>query len=154
MTGAHPSITPKELSMIIILPCGFVVSAGKPSVLLMEELEGLGGRSQPTVRRRGWLRKQGGFVKTWHTRWFVLRGDQLHYYKDEDETKALVSQNLPLPPASAPLSCPPYPSPALPIPLLPSLPLHPPQRVWEHDPFTPLAAVAVQELVSDSQLHR
>lgn len=42
------------------------------------------------VIRCGWLRKQGGFVKTWHSRWFVLRGDQLLYYKDEEETKALV----------------------------------------------------------------
>lgn len=39
----------------------------------------------------GWLRKQGGFVKTWHTRWFVLKGEQLYYFKDEDETKPLVS---------------------------------------------------------------
>uniref|UniRef100_A0A7N8X6P0 Rho GTPase-activating protein 24 n=1 Tax=Mastacembelus armatus TaxID=205130 RepID=A0A7N8X6P0_9TELE len=45
------------------------------------------GRSN--VIRCGWLRKQGGFVKTWHSRWFVLRGDQLYYYKDEEETKAL-----------------------------------------------------------------
>lgn len=45
---------------------------------------------RPSVVRCGWLRKQGGFVKTWHSRWFVLRGDQLYYYKDEEETKALV----------------------------------------------------------------
>uniref|UniRef100_A0A8C7YH78 Rho GTPase-activating protein 24 n=1 Tax=Oryzias sinensis TaxID=183150 RepID=A0A8C7YH78_9TELE len=48
-----------------------------------------------TVIRCGWLRKQGGFVKTWHTRWFVLRGDQLYYYKDEEETKALGAIFLP-----------------------------------------------------------
>lgn len=42
----------------------------------------------------GWLRKQGGFVKTWHTRWFVLKGDQLYYFKDEDETKPLVSGKM------------------------------------------------------------
>ncbi|KAK6315684.1 hypothetical protein J4Q44_G00132080 [Coregonus suidteri] len=47
------------------------------------------------VIRCGWLRKQGGFVKTWHTRWFVLRGEQLHYYKDEEETKALGTILLP-----------------------------------------------------------
>ncbi|KAM7368867.1 hypothetical protein PAMP_013172 [Pampus punctatissimus] len=46
-------------------------------------------QGRPSVIRCGWLRKQGGFVKTWHNRWFVLRGDQLHYYKDEEETKAL-----------------------------------------------------------------
>ena len=47
---------------------------------------------KPQVLRRGWLRKQGGFVKTWHSRWFVLRGDQLYYYRDEDENKALVGE--------------------------------------------------------------
>uniref|UniRef100_A0A4W6CCP3 Rho GTPase-activating protein 24 n=1 Tax=Lates calcarifer TaxID=8187 RepID=A0A4W6CCP3_LATCA len=51
------------------------------------------GRSN--VIRCGWLRKQGGFVKTWHSRWFVLRGDQLYYYKDEEETKALGAIFLP-----------------------------------------------------------
>uniref|UniRef100_A0A8C9A606 Rho GTPase-activating protein 24 n=1 Tax=Prolemur simus TaxID=1328070 RepID=A0A8C9A606_PROSS len=45
--------------------------------------------------RCGWLRKQGGFVKTWHTRWFVLKGDQLYYFKDEDETKPLGTIFLP-----------------------------------------------------------
>ncbi|KAJ8286646.1 hypothetical protein GJAV_G00041520 [Gymnothorax javanicus] len=47
------------------------------------------GRTRQNVIRCGWLRKQGGFVKTWHTRWFVLKGEQLCYYKDEEETKAL-----------------------------------------------------------------
>ncbi|KAJ3606105.1 hypothetical protein NHX12_028148, partial [Muraenolepis orangiensis] len=47
------------------------------------------------VLRCGWLKKQGGFVKTWHTRWFVLRRDQLHYYKDEEESKALGTISLP-----------------------------------------------------------
>ncbi|KAL6078284.1 hypothetical protein STEG23_006541, partial [Scotinomys teguina] len=49
------------------------------------------GRQNQNATKCGWLRKQGGFVKTWHTRWFVLKGDQLYYYKDEDETKPLAS---------------------------------------------------------------
>ncbi|XP_034152806.1 rho GTPase-activating protein 24 isoform X2 [Esox lucius] len=53
------------------------------------------GPVKQNVVRCGWLRKQGGFVKTWHTRWFVLRGEQLHYYKDEEETKALGTIILP-----------------------------------------------------------
>ncbi|KAI1904847.1 hypothetical protein AGOR_G00009880 [Albula goreensis] len=52
-------------------------------------------RTRQNVIRCGWLRKQGGFVKTWHTRWFVLKGDQLYYYKDEEETKALGTIYLP-----------------------------------------------------------
>lgn len=52
-------------------------------------------QGRPSVIRCGWLRKQGGFVKTWHSRWFVLRGDQLYYYKDEEETKALGTIFLP-----------------------------------------------------------
>ncbi|XP_054028494.1 rho GTPase-activating protein 24-like [Dryobates pubescens] len=43
----------------------------------------------------GWLRKQGGFVKTWHSRWFVLKGDLLYYFKDEEETKPLGAIFLP-----------------------------------------------------------
>ncbi|KAI8520983.1 Rho GTPase activating protein 24, partial [Branchiostoma belcheri] len=39
------------------------------------------------VLHSGWLRKQGGVVKTWQRRWFVLRGDQLFYYTKEDENK-------------------------------------------------------------------
>ncbi|XP_041106806.1 rho GTPase-activating protein 24-like isoform X1 [Polyodon spathula] len=53
------------------------------------------GWARQNVIKCGWLRKQGGFVKTWHTRWFVLKGDQLYYYKDEDETKALGTIFLP-----------------------------------------------------------
>lgn len=29
-------------------------------------------------------------MKNWQQRWFVLRGDQLFYYKDKDETKPQV----------------------------------------------------------------
>uniref|UniRef100_A0A4W3HXW8 Rho GTPase-activating protein 24 n=1 Tax=Callorhinchus milii TaxID=7868 RepID=A0A4W3HXW8_CALMI len=52
-------------------------------------------RTRQNVIKCGWLRKQGGFVKTWHTRWFVLKGDQLHYYKDEDENRPLGTIFLP-----------------------------------------------------------
>ncbi|XP_069467267.1 rho GTPase-activating protein 22 isoform X2 [Ambystoma mexicanum] len=43
----------------------------------------------PTDRvvKSGWLKKQRNIMKNWQQRWFVLRGDQLYYYKDEDETK-------------------------------------------------------------------
>lgn len=50
------------------------------------------GQGRQNTIKCGWLRKQGGFVKTWHTRWFVLKGDQLYYFKDEDEMKPLVSK--------------------------------------------------------------
>ena len=52
------------------------------------------GQGRNNAMKCGWLRKQGGFVKTWHTRWFVLKGDQLYYFKDEDETKPLVSKEM------------------------------------------------------------
>uniref|UniRef100_A0A8C8RAG6 Rho GTPase activating protein 25 n=1 Tax=Pelusios castaneus TaxID=367368 RepID=A0A8C8RAG6_9SAUR len=35
----------------------------------------------------GWLKKQRSIVKNWQQRYFVLRGQQLYYYKDEEETK-------------------------------------------------------------------
>ncbi|XP_010852717.1 PREDICTED: rho GTPase-activating protein 22 isoform X4 [Bison bison bison] len=39
------------------------------------------------VLKAGWLKKQRSIMKGWQQRWFVLRGDQLFYYKDKDETK-------------------------------------------------------------------
>ncbi|XP_019639383.1 PREDICTED: rho GTPase-activating protein 24-like [Branchiostoma belcheri] len=45
------------------------------------------GDYRQKVLHSGWLRKQGGVVKNWQRRWFVLRGDQLFYYTKEDESK-------------------------------------------------------------------
>ncbi|XP_075059260.1 rho GTPase-activating protein 24 isoform X3 [Mixophyes fleayi] len=53
------------------------------------------GQGRQNAIKCGWLRKQGGFVKTWHTRWFVLKGEQLCYFKDEDEMKPLGTIFLP-----------------------------------------------------------
>ncbi|XP_033737431.1 rho GTPase-activating protein 24-like isoform X2 [Pecten maximus] len=47
------------------------------------------------IRKCGWLRKQGGMVKTWHRRWFCLNGDCLFYFSKEDDLKALGSIFLP-----------------------------------------------------------
>ncbi|NXS27202.1 RHG25 protein, partial [Pomatostomus ruficeps] len=35
----------------------------------------------------GWLKKQRSIVKNWQQRYFVLKGQQLLYYKDEDDAK-------------------------------------------------------------------
>ncbi|NWI05527.1 RHG25 protein, partial [Tichodroma muraria] len=40
----------------------------------------------------GWLKKQRSIVKNWQLRFFVLRGQQLLYYKDEDEAKPQVGR--------------------------------------------------------------
>lgn len=34
-------------------------------------------------------------MKNWQQRWFVLRGDQLFYYKDKDESKPQVRHEGP-----------------------------------------------------------
>mmetsp|Transcript_3897 Transcript_3897/g.5841 ORF Transcript_3897/g.5841 Transcript_3897/m.5841 type:complete len:500 (-) Transcript_3897:103-1602(-) len=33
--------------------------------------------------RQGWLTKQGGSIKTWKKRWFILKGDTLFYFKTQ-----------------------------------------------------------------------
>ncbi|NWW84075.1 RHG25 protein, partial [Rhynochetos jubatus] len=38
----------------------------------------------------GWLKKQRSIVKNWQQRYFVLKGQQLYYYKDEDDVKPQV----------------------------------------------------------------
>uniref|UniRef100_A0A8C3HFU1 Rho GTPase activating protein 22 n=1 Tax=Chrysemys picta bellii TaxID=8478 RepID=A0A8C3HFU1_CHRPI len=67
------------------------VSARSKS-LVMGEQTGLPSRPsspspQDRVLKSGWLKKQRSIMKNWQQRWFVLRGDQLFYYKDEEETK-------------------------------------------------------------------
>ncbi|KAM8924440.1 rho GTPase-activating protein 22 [Pelodytes ibericus] len=45
--------------------------------------------------KSGWLKKRRSIMKNWQQRWFVLRGQELCYYKDEDETKPQGSLSLP-----------------------------------------------------------
>uniref|UniRef100_A0AAZ3Q6W5 Rho GTPase activating protein 22 n=2 Tax=Oncorhynchus tshawytscha TaxID=74940 RepID=A0AAZ3Q6W5_ONCTS len=49
------------------------------------------GGPQPQLQGRtwcaGWLKKQRSIMKNWQLKWFVLRSDQLYFYKDEEETK-------------------------------------------------------------------
>ncbi|XP_070847322.1 rho GTPase-activating protein 22 [Chaetodon trifascialis] len=42
---------------------------------------------QEGALKAGWLKKQRSIMKNWQLRWFVLRSDQLFFYKDEEETK-------------------------------------------------------------------
>lgn len=35
--------------------------------------------------KKGWLVKQGGFIKSYQKRWFELRGNVAHYYVDESK---------------------------------------------------------------------
>ena len=45
---------------------------------------------QEGALKAGWLKKQRSIMKNWQLRWFVLRSDQLFFYKDEEETKPQV----------------------------------------------------------------
>ncbi|NXY11741.1 RHG25 protein, partial [Pteruthius melanotis] len=45
----------------------------------------------------GWLKKQRSIVKNWQQRFFVLKGQQLFYYKDEDDAKPQVGRGHPCP---------------------------------------------------------
>ncbi|PNI66514.1 ARHGAP25 isoform 1 [Pan troglodytes] len=45
--------------------------------------------------KMGWLKKQRSIVKNWQQRYFVLRAQQLYYYKDEEDTKPQGCMYLP-----------------------------------------------------------
>ncbi|XP_006902598.1 PREDICTED: rho GTPase-activating protein 25-like [Elephantulus edwardii] len=45
--------------------------------------------------KMGWLKKQRSIVKNWQQRYFVLRAQQLYYYKDEEDLKAQGFMYLP-----------------------------------------------------------
>ncbi|KFM03827.1 Rho GTPase-activating protein 25, partial [Aptenodytes forsteri] len=54
----------------------------------------------------GWLKKQRSIVKNWQQRYFVLKGQQLYYYKDEDDVKPQVGRGRwALPVLNLPPSC-------------------------------------------------
>ncbi|XP_062851276.1 rho GTPase-activating protein 22 [Trichomycterus rosablanca] len=60
--------------------------------MVMGELTRASSRSSsPSLQEKaikaGWLKKQRSIMKNWQLRWFVLRTDQLYFYKDEEETK-------------------------------------------------------------------
>ena len=44
--------------------------------------------------KMGWLKKQRSIVKNWQQRYFVLRAQQLYYYKDEEDVKPQVPTRL------------------------------------------------------------
>lgn len=45
--------------------------------------------------KMGWLKKQRSIVKNWQQRYFVLRAQQLYYYKDEEDSKPQVPAGVP-----------------------------------------------------------
>uniref|UniRef100_H3BH81 PH domain-containing protein n=1 Tax=Latimeria chalumnae TaxID=7897 RepID=H3BH81_LATCH len=69
--------------------CGF--AARSKSLVMGEQSGGSSRPASPSLQERvlkaGWLKKQRSIMKNWQQRWFVLRGDYLYYYKDEEETK-------------------------------------------------------------------
>lgn len=73
---------------------GFSFSARSKSLVMGEQIGPPSRPSSPNPQERvvkcGWLKKQRSIMKNWQQRWFVLRGDQLFYYKDEEETKPQV----------------------------------------------------------------
>uniref|UniRef100_A0A2K5PR44 Rho GTPase activating protein 25 n=1 Tax=Cebus imitator TaxID=2715852 RepID=A0A2K5PR44_CEBIM len=61
------------------------------SVMTGEQMAAFHPSSTPNPLERpikmGWLKKQRSIVKNWQQRYFVLRAQQLYYYKDEEDTK-------------------------------------------------------------------
>ncbi|XP_071435314.1 rho GTPase-activating protein 25 [Pithys albifrons albifrons] len=47
----------------------------------------MSGQELERPLKLGWLKKQRSIVKNWQHRYFVLKGQQLYYYKDEDDAK-------------------------------------------------------------------
>lgn len=48
------------------------------------------------IEHCGWLRKQGGRYRNLRSRWFELKGDQLYYFRDNNEPKTPIA-SIPLP---------------------------------------------------------
>uniref|UniRef100_A0A1A8UB15 Rho GTPase activating protein 22 n=1 Tax=Nothobranchius furzeri TaxID=105023 RepID=A0A1A8UB15_NOTFU len=68
-----------------------VFAARSKSMVMGEVSRGSCRPGSPSLQegalKTGWLKKQRSIMKNWQLRWFVLRSDQLYFYKDEEETK-------------------------------------------------------------------
>uniref|UniRef100_A0A7N8XHL1 Rho GTPase-activating protein 24 n=1 Tax=Mastacembelus armatus TaxID=205130 RepID=A0A7N8XHL1_9TELE len=75
----------------ICLPVSVCVFAARSKSMVMGEVSrGSCRPASPSLEgalKAGWLKKQRSIMKNWQLRWFVLRSDQLYFYKDEEETK-------------------------------------------------------------------
>ncbi|NXK50065.1 RHG25 protein, partial [Chauna torquata] len=71
--------------------------ARSKSVMSGEAAGARPGSPNPLERplKIGWLKKQRSIVKNWQQRYFVLKGQQLYYYKDEDDVKPQVGWRQP-----------------------------------------------------------
>lgn len=81
--------------MVIIFVMSICVHAARSKSMVMGELTRASSRpSSPSLQEKalkaGWLKKQRSIMKNWQLRWFVLKTDQLYFYKDEEETKPQV----------------------------------------------------------------
>ncbi|XP_029087891.1 rho GTPase-activating protein 25 isoform X4 [Monodon monoceros] len=69
------------------------------SVMTGEQMAAFHPASIPNPLERpikmGWLKKQRSLVKNWQQRYFVLRAQQLYYYKDEEDVKPQGCMYLP-----------------------------------------------------------
>ncbi|XP_039095469.1 rho GTPase-activating protein 25 isoform X2 [Hyaena hyaena] len=79
--------------------CLFLSIARSRSVMTGEQMAALHQPSAPNPLERpikmGWLKKQRSIVKNWQQRYFVLRAQQLYYYKDEEDVKPQGCMYLP-----------------------------------------------------------
>uniref|UniRef100_A0A8C1S4K4 Rho GTPase activating protein 22 n=1 Tax=Cyprinus carpio TaxID=7962 RepID=A0A8C1S4K4_CYPCA len=82
-----------NLTCLNVCTC-LLFSARSKSMVMGELSRGSSRPSSPSLQDRalkaGWLKKQRSIMKNWQLRWFVLRTDQLYFYKDEEETKPQV----------------------------------------------------------------
>lgn len=85
-TGLEYDIGPDLLSKMY--------DAIKAREITLETEDTLFGNS--VIVKMGWLTKQGGRIKTWKRRWFILSDQVLYYFKDKQESTSKACGIIPL----------------------------------------------------------
>lgn len=93
--SSHPYPLTLDSFMSLGQPaCLFLSIARSRSVMTGEQMAAFHPPTTPNPLERpikmGWLKKQRSIVKNWQQRYFVLRAQQLFYYKDEEDSKPQV----------------------------------------------------------------
>jgi len=93
--AAYSPTSPSSPSLPALVSQGYIKNKDKKKMIKLETVPAINADEIEGASSQGWLWKQGGKVKTWKKRWFVLKGPCLYYFPTPSKTRAKGMVTLP-----------------------------------------------------------